>query len=163
MPVDFEPYRIEPFGKEHEDGLISLIERIYAEYGQKIELATLDSDLLRIPKVYAPPAGTFQVLVDGERLIGSVAVMKSGKDEAELKRVYVSPSYRRRGLGRKLSLWAYEWARERGCSTLMVWSDTLYENAHHLYRGLGAEDTGRRRTLGGVNEVDEFLFIWEIA
>ena len=162
MAVEFAPYRIEPYGKEHEDALIALIEKVYAEYGQRLELATLDSDLLRINKVYAPPAGTFQVLMDGEKLIGSVAVKKCGKKEAELKRVFLAPSYRRRGLGRKLSLWAYEWARERGCKKMMIWSDTEFEAAHHLYRGLGAEDTGRRRTLGGVNDVAEFLFIWKI-
>jgi len=163
MSVDFKPYRLESYGKEHEDGLIALIERVYGEYGQRIELATLDSDLLRIGKVYAPPAGTFKVLLDGQKLIGSVAVKKCGKDEAELKRVFVAPAYRRRGLGKKLSRWAHEWAGKHGCTTLMIWSDTLYEDAHSLYRGLGAEDTGRSRTLGGVNDVAEFLFVWKIA
>jgi GNAT superfamily N-acetyltransferase len=162
MPVDFTPYRLEPFQKEHEDDLISLISNCYTEYGQRIELATLDSDLLRIEKVYAPPSGAFQVLMDDDRLIGSVAVKETGGGEAELKRVFLDPACRRRGFGKKLSIWAFEWAKDRGCRALVIWSDTLYENAHRLYRSLGAEDTGRKRTLGGVNDVKEYLFIWEI-
>ena len=38
----------------------------------------------------------------------------------------------------------------------------LFETAHHLYRGLGAKETGQTRYLGGRNEVSEIHFEMEL-
>lgn len=162
MAVRFEPFELIPFKKEHSQALITLIANCYAEYGQKIELETLDRDLLCIDESYPSPESAFRILMHEEKLIGSVAVKGTGKGEAELKRVFLDPVYRGQGLGKKLSRWAHEWARNRGCRILHVWSDVLYETAHHLYRKLGARDTGKRRELGGVNNVAEYYFAWPI-
>ncbi|MBU0754313.1 MAG: GNAT family N-acetyltransferase [Planctomycetes bacterium] len=162
MTIDFKPFRLIPFRKEHEKPLIELITGCYLEYGQRIELDTLDNDLLQVEAVYPPPENTFQVLMDQEKLIGSVAVKRMKPGDLELKRVFLNPAYRGRGLGKKLSLWAHGWAGERGATLLHVWSDVLYETAHHLYRRLGARDTGQRRILGGVNDVAEYYFPWPI-
>jgi GNAT superfamily N-acetyltransferase len=160
--VDFGNLELVPFGKEHERALVRLITSCYAEYGQKIELETLDSDLLHIEDHYLCPGSTFRVLLDGDELIGSVAVKRADDGEAELKRVFLDEAYRGRGLGKKLSLWAHAWAREQGYRMMHVWSDVLYETAHHLYRGLGAKDMKTRRDLGGENDVAEFYFQWPI-
>jgi len=162
MEIDFSPYRFQAFTPEWERPLIALIEGCYAEYGQRIELDTLDDDLHRIEEEYLKAGGAFQVLLDKERLIGSVAVKLKKEGEAELKRVFLDPEYRGKGIGKKLSLWAFGFAAGRGCRMLHVWSDALYETAHHLYRRLGAEDTGKRRRLGGVNDVWERYFAWPI-
>ncbi len=159
MDVDFTPFEFVPFGKEHGPSLVSLVRDCYAEYGQVIELETLDADLLCIEEAYPPPRCTFQVLLDGGALIGSVAVKGVNPNEAELKRVFLDRRFRGRGLGKKLSLWAFQWAERQGIKVMNIWSDVLYETAHHLYRRLGAEDTGRRRPLGGRNNVEEFLFV----
>lgn len=161
--IDFSPFELVPFQPAHEKALIDLITSCYAEYGQKIELDTLDSDLLRIDEVYRPPGACFRILLQGEEVVGSVAVKKADSPSAELKRLFVDPTCRGRGLGKKLSLWVYRHAARRGCRAVDVWSDVLYETAHSLYRGLGAVDTGQRRALGGENDVEEFYFLWKIA
>ena len=102
------------------------------------------------------------MLLDGDRLIGSVAFRSSETGHAELKRVFLDSEYRGRGLGKKLSLWAFDAARESGIAVLDIWSDTLFETAHHLYRGLGAKETGQTRYLGGRNEVSEIHFEKEL-
>jgi len=171
MTVDFTPFRLVPFRREeHEAGLIALVAACYAEYGQEIELDTLDADLTAVPAAYPPPACAFRVLLDGKRVVGSVAVKgavpdagpDAGPEGAELKRVFLDRGYRGRGLGKKLSLWAFAWARERGARTMTIWSDALYGTAHRLYRSLGALDTGRRRRLGGINEVEEIRFVMDL-
>ncbi|MHC4941940.1 MAG: GNAT family N-acetyltransferase [Planctomycetota bacterium] len=160
--IDFGSLELVPFTREHEDELITLITSCYAEYGQKIELDTLDNDLLQIEESYGRPGCSFRVLLDEGRLIGSVAIKRAEDGEAELKRVFLDEAYRGRGLGKKLSLWAHAWARGQGYRMMHVWSDVLYETAHHLYRGLGARDTKERRELGGMNDVAEFYFEWPI-
>ena len=163
MTVDFAPYRLEPFRKEHEKAVVALIEACYSEYGQRIELDTLDSDLLRIEETYRAPDGFFRILIAERKVIGTVAMKGLSHDAAELKRVFLDGAFRGRGLGKKLSLWAFARAGEGNCTKVDIWSDVLYETAHHLYRGLGARDTGRRRELGGVNDVDEFCFVLDLT
>lgn len=155
--IDFEPFAFVPFRDVHTDGVIDLLRGCYAEYGQVLELDTLDDDLPRIEDRYPEPH-VFRVLLDQGRVVGTVAVKLGRPGEAELKRVFLDPRLRGRGLGKRLSLWAIAWARENGCSLLHVWSDVLFETAHGLYRSLGGEDTGRRRALGGANDVEEFYF-----
>ncbi|MDP7033051.1 MAG: GNAT family N-acetyltransferase [Planctomycetota bacterium] len=163
MPIDFSPYRLTPFSPIHRDALIGLIARCYLEYGQVIELDTLDADLLDIESNYRPPENTFQLLLDMDRVIGSVALQQKTPGLPELKRVFLDPEYRGRGLGKKLSRWAFEHAATRGATTLDIWSDTLFETAHHLYRGLGAKETGLTRSLGGRNEVSEQHFQMDLS
>lgn len=155
---DFSPYRLVPFAPRYENDLIALIASVYGEYRQVIELDTLDADLREVPRVYAGPDCAFWTLLDGERLIGSVAVKRTAPGEAELKRVFLNPAYRGKGLGKRLVQWAFAWAAARGARTLHIWSDVTYRTSHGLYRALGAEDTGRQRLLGGVNRVEEFYF-----
>lgn len=138
--------------------VIGLIAGCYMEYGQVLELDTLDADLLRIQDEYAPPAHTFQVLLAGERLVGTVAVRTRDGERCELKRVFLDPALRGRGLGRGLVEWGFAWAHAAGLRTVDIWSDVLYTTAHHLYRRLACDEPGTRRTLGGRNAVDEFYF-----
>lgn len=161
----FTPLRLMPFDASYQEAEIDLLTRCYAEYGQRIELETLDEDLLAIPSTYVAPASTFQILVDRNRLVGSIAVKGLvGEEglanrEAELKRVFLEPDYRGRGLGKALSNWAFAWASAAGYEVMHIWSDVLYETAHGLYRGLGAVETGEIRNLGGINEVKERHFL----
>lgn len=159
----FVPFVLEPYRQEWQDAQIDLIRRCYAEYGQEIELDTLDSDLFEISTKYMEPQSTFQVLRDGNKLIGSVAVHGSDAGEAELKRVFLDREYRGRGLGKALSLWAFDWARASGYPALHIWSDAKYTVAHNLYRSLNAQETGATRLLGGINDVSEVYFhkTWE--
>lgn len=51
---------------------------------------------------------------------------------------------RRRGVGRRLLAAAEEWARERGCSRIVVTSAERRTDAHEFYPRCGYPCTGRR-------------------
>ncbi|MGE3165856.1 MAG: GNAT family N-acetyltransferase [Planctomycetota bacterium] len=164
MSNPFAPYELSPFEDARDRaGEIDLLTRCYAEYGQVIELDTLDEDLFEIERRYCPPASAFWVLRDGPRLVGSVAVKGIDGSTAELKRVFLDAALRGRGLGKALSRWAIDWARDAGYTRLDIWSDVLYETAHRLYLGLGAHDTGETRELGGRNHVFERGFVLDLG
>src|SRR6266516_4157425 len=54
------------------------------------------------PAELEPPAGTLLIAYDGERPLGCGAVRVIGERVAEIKRMYVVPAARGRGLGRAL-------------------------------------------------------------
>ncbi|OGI18503.1 MAG: hypothetical protein A3B68_07090 [Candidatus Melainabacteria bacterium RIFCSPHIGHO2_02_FULL_34_12] len=147
------------YKKDFQEDLIDLIRTIYKEYNQILELETLDNDLLNIKSEYGAPS-TFQVLLDKEKnnkLIGSVAV-RIKNSGAELKRVFLNEVYRGKGIGKELSTWAFNYAKNKGFKHIDIWSDVTFITAHKLYKKLGAEDTRKTRYLGGVNKVSEYYF-----
>ena len=85
--------------------------------------------------------GYYDVLLvardDAGSLVGSVAIKRLPDDSGELKRLYVRPSARGTGLGRKLASSAVERARERGYSLLRLDTLPAMKAARGIYRSLG--------------------------
>ncbi len=138
-----------------------------------LEPDTLDNDLLHIEEVYKGPS-FFKLLVDESetdidgkaKIVGSVALkinkanLEAGHstDYAELKRVFIDTSLHGKGLGKKLSRFAFDYATEQGIKVIDIWSGTLCEVAHKLYQKLGAKDMGEMRFLGGIDQTYEKYF-----
>ena len=55
-----------------------------------------------IPEYYAARQGGFWIATDGEAVVGMFGLERAGSDAAELRRMYVAPEARRRGIARAL-------------------------------------------------------------
>jgi putative acetyltransferase len=75
--------------------------------------------------------------MDGERPAGCVALRDLGDGTGELKRLYINPDWRGRGIGRRLVEAIIRKAREGGYSRLRLDSIAEMESALALYRSLG--------------------------
>jgi GNAT superfamily N-acetyltransferase len=159
MP-DFKPYSLSDFSPEYQEELLKFLDQGYKDLGYTcIEPEGLDDDLLQIPQKYLSPS-CFQILLDGQKIIGSVAVkIYPNEKRAELKRVFVDKNYQGQGLGIKLSEWAFDFAKDQACLTMDIWSGTLCHGAHKLYKKLGAIDMNQIRSIGGIDDVQEFYFV----
>jgi GNAT superfamily N-acetyltransferase len=94
-------------------------------------------ELASLPGVYALPGGTLLLArVDGQAA-GCIALKPLGPDIGELKRMYVRPAYRGRGLGLLLGERLIGEARQRGYHLLRLDSADTMASAHRLYRKLG--------------------------
>ena len=133
-----------PWSAEHTPAIVDLIGAVFAEYGMTFDPGAYDADLRDIPGYYLEPGGWFGVLVDGGRVVGTVAVLPTGATACEVKRLYLHPDYRGQRHGRALMEHALRWADERGYRVVVAWSDERLPEAHGLYRRLGFEQFGER-------------------
>ena len=77
------------------------------------------------------------ILEEGDRIAGSVAIVKRTEEEAQLRWLLLEPEIRGRGIGRWLVEEALDFSRISGYKSIFLWTvDTLYIAAN-LYRSMG--------------------------
>ena len=86
---------------------------------------------------FAPPGGAFLLgYLDGE-LVGCAALRRHDDGTVELKRMYVRPAYRRRGLARQLLSAIEDRARALGYRRLLLETGSKQPEAVALYESHG--------------------------
>ena len=111
------------------------------EYGdsRKDDPALVDfsEEINNLPGEYAPPAGNIILAYCDEELAGCVAVHKLDDDICEMKRLYVAPRFRGKGIGRSLVMAILEQARMIGYARMRLDSIPSMKAAQTLYESIG--------------------------
>jgi GNAT superfamily N-acetyltransferase len=133
----------------HVPGFVALVEETLPEFGFSRD-SLHDVDLVSPLSHYAAT----WVVLEGDGVVGSVALRDLGEGAFELKRMYLHPQLRRRGLGRRLLELALGWARDHGAQTIRLDTTERMEAARRLYEAYGflrvpgeAPRQGQRRLL----------------
>jgi putative acetyltransferase len=102
-----------------------------------------EAELAGLPGRYAPPSGCLLLAMAGGTPAGCVALRDLGGGTCEMKRLYVAPGFRGRGVGRLLVEEVVRRAGQAGYRRMVL--DTLPEmaGAVALYRGHGFVETAR--------------------
>ena len=103
----------------------------YVEEAIRRELSRLDEYYLD------PPGHGFWVMLDGNRVTGSVGLERAGPATAELRRMIVAAEVRRRGRGTALLARAEREAAALGHDRLVLETSTLQPAATALYERAG--------------------------
>jgi molybdopterin-guanine dinucleotide biosynthesis protein A/predicted GNAT family acetyltransferase len=143
---------IVPFEERHLNGFASLVSDTLPEFGFGAD-PELDPDL-------EDPGGYYVALWIAERdgeVVGSVALRDLGDGALELKRMYLRPAERGRGLGKRLLTTALDGARERGATMIRLDTSERMETAQALY-----EAYGFRRVPGHAPRQGQTRLLYEL-
>jgi GNAT superfamily N-acetyltransferase len=120
---------------------IAVARALFEEYAASLDIDLcfqgFTEELANLPGVYAPPRGQLLLARNGDVVTGCAALRPLEETVGELKRMYVRPAFRDKGVGRALAKAIIAAAREIGYSKIRL--DTLEEMtaARRLYESLG--------------------------
>src|SRR6185312_16301659 len=121
---------------------IGAIRELFLEYANSLNFSlcfqSFENELSELPGDYAPPGGRLLLATRESQPAGCVALHKLDEEVCEMKRLYVRPQFRGKGLGRVLSERVVADAREIGYKRLRLDTvEPVMRDAVALYRKLG--------------------------
>ncbi len=123
-----------------EDGPVvrELVYRVLREHGLSPAPGSTDADLEDLQASYQSRGGLFRVLVDADgTIVGCGALRRLDAEQCELRKMYLLPEARGRGLGRKLLAELLDAARDAGYQRVRLETATVLANAVRLYERNG--------------------------
>src|SRR5579872_1604535 len=115
---------------------------LFLEYAQSLGFSlcfqNFDKELAGLPGDYAPPEGRLLLVEYAGQLAGCVALHKLDSNICEMKRLYLRPQFRGKGLGRALAEKIIADARQIGYQRMRLDTvEPVMRDAVAMYRRLG--------------------------
>ncbi len=105
--------------------------------GSYLELQNYDAELADLRCKYGEPDGRLYIALCGGKAAGCVGMKRQDECSCELKRLFVRPEYRGRGLARFLSELILTEAKKAGYERVLLDTLPFLGAAQSLYRSLG--------------------------
>jgi putative acetyltransferase len=133
----FSSLIIVPAGADDLLELKSLFSEYASSIGYDLSFQDFDREVAALPGEYAPPNGCILIARKESEAVGCVAMRRISNEICEMKRLYVRPRFRGRGLGNSLALSVIREAKRRSYHKMRL--DTLPSmiEALALYESLG--------------------------
>ena len=114
--------------------------RANTEFGIEFDVDAMLEDDLSNPHKFFPPAGRILVAVQDREPAGVACLKAIDEQTGEIKRMFVRPEHRNKGIGRALVEESVGAARAIGYERVRLDSAGFMANAHRLYRSAGFRD-----------------------
>lgn len=128
---------IEAHSRTHLD----TVRGLFKEYADALDIdlcfQNFNRELAELPGKYAPPEGRLLLAFEGDEAAGCIALRKIGDNVCEMKRLYIRPTFRKRGLGRVLAGEIISAARQIGYDRMRLDTLSSMSAAIALYESLG--------------------------
>jgi len=134
LPAFDHPETVRELFIEYTDALIAG-EPSFASY--LMDIQHFDEEIRHLEGKYGPPDGRLYLVFWEGELAGCAALKKVDGENAEIKRLYVKPSFRGHRIGEAMVLRLMADAREIGYSHLLLDTLPFLRTAIEMYRRLG--------------------------
>jgi putative acetyltransferase len=124
------------------DAVRELFEEYWQSFGFTPCFQGFADEVAGLPGKYTPPQGRLALAVDGEKVAGCGALRPVDGSRVEVKRLYVRPEFRGRGLGPALLEYLINEAKSAGYLEMVGDTMPVMTDALALYKRRGFELTG---------------------
>ncbi len=123
--------------------VIDLIASVLTEYGLGSEPQGADRDVYEVEKYYQQTGGEFWVIEQNQQLIGTAGFypIKRGNRAVEIRKMYLLPEARGKGLGKFLLLQLEQIIKQKGFKEIWIETASVLKEAVQLYEHSGYEPT----------------------
>lgn len=124
---------------------IAQVRELFLEYAQSLGFSlcfqSFDAELAGLPGDYAPPEGRLLLAQYEDQVAGCVALHKLEPRICEMKRLYLRPQFRGKGLGRALADHIIAEARQIGYERIRLDTvEPVMKDAVAMYRTIGFQE-----------------------
>lgn len=140
------------------DPELAQVKKLFYDYGVERTfdkaLGDYQTEMDELPGKYGAPGGIlFMILVDSQPA-GCIAYQKLSADTCEMKRMYISPPFRGKGLGKVLIRHLLDEAVKAGYAKMKLDTHPTMFSAQKLYQEFGF----RRTTRYNQNPIEGIIF-----
>jgi ribosomal protein S18 acetylase RimI-like enzyme len=131
------------------DSMIRSAKKLFLEYAESLNFnlcfQNFEKEVAGLPGEYAEPDGRLLLLYCGYEPVGCVALRKVVDKISEMKRLYVMPKYRGKGLGKMLALEVIRQAQEISYERMKLDTVPTMKEAIDLYKQIGFTEASAYR------------------
>jgi ribosomal protein S18 acetylase RimI-like enzyme len=137
--------KILTFAQAASPAQIAQARELFLEYAQSLGFSlcfqNFDKELAELPGDYAPPEGRLLLAQYENQTTGCVALHQLDSGVCEMKRLYLRPNFRGKGLGRALAERIIAEARQIGYGRMRLDTvEPVMKDAVEMYRKLGFKE-----------------------
>jgi putative acetyltransferase len=143
MNTQYQNFLIRDWQPQDRQEAADLITFVLTEYGLGCEPSGADVDVYEVEKYYQQTGGDFWVIEQDKRLIGTAGFypIKRGNLAVEIRKMYLLPEARGKGLGKFLLLQLEQTIKQKGFKEIWIETATVLKEAVQLYEHYGYEPT----------------------
>jgi GNAT superfamily N-acetyltransferase len=138
-------FKVLTFAQAESPAQLAQARELFLEYAQSLGFSlcfqNFDKELTELPGDYAPPEGRLLLVEYEGQLAACVALHKLDSSVCEMKRLYLRPQFRGKGVGRALAERIIAEARQIGYRRMRLDTvEPIMKDAVAMYRKLGFRD-----------------------
>ncbi len=135
----YHEFVIRSWQPDDRQAAISLIGSVLQEYGLTCEPAGTDRDAVDVEALYWHTGGAFWVVEHNRAIVGTAGYypVERGKQAVEIRKMYLLPRVRGKGLGRFLLQSLEKDIQQRGFQQIWIETASVLKQACQLYEAAG--------------------------